>query len=355
MKRCRLHMISIGLLLTLVIAGCDSGQEKGNGQTEPFAESLWSEVQRQSDLAEQAPRPAPLPSVSPSASTEDSGPSPIPASDPPATSPEVTPPQPAEATPAPPPAPKPAAKGNESNHPKRKQVKSDSKPVKPSSSSSQLTLSELRAKYPQSFRLQGSSRGKKIALTFDDGPDQRFTPQILEILKKNNVKATFFLLGYRAEANPNVVKRIAKEGHAIGNHSYNHPNFPNLPLTVFEQQMTRTQKILNRLIGYEPKLIRPPYGAINEEQLQWAIQNQFMIVNWNVDSLDWKGLSAKQVSANILNHAHSGAIILQHSAGGNGSNLTGTVEALQGIIEKLKADGYQFVTVPEMLNVPKAK
>ncbi|MEX2461613.1 MAG: polysaccharide deacetylase family protein [Paenibacillaceae bacterium] len=218
-----------------------------------------------------------------------------------------------------------------------------------------LTLSQLRLKYPQFFRLNGSIKESKIALTFDDGPDNKYTPAILDVLRKYHVKATFFVLGVRAEANPAVIKRIINEGHAIGNHSYNHANPAKLTEAQFEKQFTHTQVILHKLIGYEPKLIRTPYGALQENQLRWAAKNGLVAVNWDIDSLDWKELNASQVLANILEHTHRGAIILQHSAGGVNQDLSGTVKALPNLITELRKQGFQLVTVPELLHLPVAK
>jgi polysaccharide deacetylase family sporulation protein PdaB len=218
-----------------------------------------------------------------------------------------------------------------------------------------LTLAQLRSKYPLFFRLRGSNQTNKIALTFDDGPDHKYTPQILDILRKHHVKATFFLIGIRAQANPAMVKRIVKEGHAIGNHSYNHANPAKLTEAQFEKQIANTQVILSKLIGYEPKLIRTPYGAIQENQLRWAAKNGFVVVNWDIDSLDWKELNSTQVLANVLGNIHRGSIILQHSAGGVNQDLSGTVQALPIIIEKLKKQGFDLVTVPELLHLPLAK
>lgn len=216
------------------------------------------------------------------------------------------------------------------------------------------TISELRAKYPADFLLSGPAHNKQVALTFDDGPDQRFTPQVLDILKQYDVKATFFLIGYKAENNPQIVRRIQEEGHIIGNHSYNHPNFPKLPTSLFELQTEQTQSILSSLIGYEPSLLRPPYGAINEDQLKWAISKHFLVVNWDVDSLDWKGLHPDEIKANVLDNVHPGAIVLQHSAGGHGQDLSSTVQALPAIIESLQRDNYELVTVPQLLNIDKS-
>ncbi|MGN7413346.1 polysaccharide deacetylase family protein [Paenibacillus sp. SAF-068] len=218
----------------------------------------------------------------------------------------------------------------------------------------QLTLGQLRQKYADTFKTNGPST-KKVALTFDDVPDPRFTPQVLDVLKKYNVRATFFIVGSRAEKHPDLVKRIVKEGHMVGNHSYNHPEFSKLSMNAFRKQILHTGDIIRRLAGYTPKMIRPPYGDINEEQLRWAARQHYSIVNWNVDSLDWKGLSKTEVKDNILSAVKPGSIVLQHAGGGVGSNLNGTIEALPEIIEELRNRGYELVTLDEMLGLPKAK
>jgi peptidoglycan/xylan/chitin deacetylase (PgdA/CDA1 family) len=235
-----------------------------------------------------------------------------------------------------------------------KKKKESSVPVQ-QNQQKKLTLPQLRVKYPQFFRLSGSAQESKIALTFDDGPDNKYTPAILDVLRKYHVSATFFLLGVRSEANPVIVRRIVNEGHAIGNHSYNHANPAKLTEAQFENQFTHTQAILRKLIGYEPKLIRTPYGALQENQLRWIAKNGMIAVNWDIDSMDWKELNASQVLANILDHTHRGAIILQHSAGGENQDLSGTVKALPFLIDQLKKQGFQLVTVPELLHVPLAK
>lgn len=215
-----------------------------------------------------------------------------------------------------------------------------------------LSLADLRAKYRSTFLLNGPSTKREVALTFDDAPDDRFTPKVLDVLKKEGVKATFFVVGNRAEAHPDIVKRMADEGHVIGNHSYDHANLPKLTDDKFREQITKTDNVIRRFTGYTPNLIRPPYGNLSEQQIQWLASQHKKIINWNVDSLDWKGLSAEQVETNVLAQVHPGSIILQHSAGGQGEDLTGTINALPGIISKLRADGVKLVTVPELLNIP---
>lgn len=216
-----------------------------------------------------------------------------------------------------------------------------------------MSLAELRKKYPEYLILQGSHRENKVALTFDDAPDPAFTRKILAVLAEYNVKATFFIVGYRAENYPDIVREIDEAQHAIGNHSYNHPYMPELTKQAFEKQVESTQTILHNLIGYRPRLLRTPYGAISERQLKWVVQHDFTVVNWNVDSLDWKSLKAHEVSKNILEHVEPGSIILQHAGGGVGEDLTGTVEALPHIISTLREQGYEFVTVPELLELPR--
>lgn len=218
-----------------------------------------------------------------------------------------------------------------------------------------ITLSDLRKKYPSVFVLNGPSSIRQVALTFDDGPDLEYTPQILDVLKEYNVKATFYVVGNRTEAHPEIVRRMHREGHEIGNHTYNHPNLIKLSNDAFQRQLRQTDEVIQRLTGYSPKTFRPPYGNINEEQIKWISSQRFTIVNWNVDSLDWKGLSADQVATNVLSTIFPGSIILQHSAGGKGEDLSGTVKALPKIIEQLRADGVEFVTVSELLNLPKSK
>lgn len=217
-----------------------------------------------------------------------------------------------------------------------------------------LTLGQLIKKYPDTFKIHGP-HVKQIALTFDDVPDPRFTPQILRILSENGVKATFFVVGSRAKKHPDLVARIVREGHAIGNHSYNHPQFHKLTMAEYTDQITRTEKILYGITGYKPKLIRPPYGDITENQLRWAKREGYKIVNWNVDSLDWKGISKEAVKRNIMTTAGAGSIILQHAGGGSSSDLSGTIGALPEIIRELKKKGYTFVTLPKLLKVQKDK
>lgn len=217
-----------------------------------------------------------------------------------------------------------------------------------------LTLGQLRKKYKSTFVTNGPDV-KRIALTFDDVPDPRFTPQILDVLKEYGVKATFFVNGQRVLNHPELAKRIHDEGHVIGNHSFTHPDFNKISMTAFISEIKKTEQAIFPITGYIPKLIRPPYGEITEEQLIWAAEHKYRVVNWNVDSLDWKGLNKEQVLSNILSGIRPGAIVLQHGGGGYGSKLQGTIDALPEVIKTLKNQGYELVTVPELLGIEKSK
>ncbi|WP_410982216.1 peptidoglycan-N-acetylglucosamine deacetylase [Bacillus cereus] len=206
-------------------------------------------------------------------------------------------------------------------------------------------------KYAYAF--SGPFNKAEVALTFDDGPDLIFTPQILDKLKSYGVKGTFFLLGENAERYPNVVKRIENEGHIIGNHSYNHPNLAKVSDEEYRNQIVKTEETLKRLVGYAPKFIRPPYGEIREKQLGWSTEQNFMIVQWSVDTVDWKGVSAEQITNTVLGNAFPGSVILQHST--PGGNLQGSVDSLDRIIPELKAKGARFVTLPSMFQTSKQR
>lgn len=192
---------------------------------------------------------------------------------------------------------------------------------------------------------------KLVALTFDDGPDAAFTPKILDILKQNNVKATFFVLGKRAKAHPKIIKRIVCEGHAIGNHSWDHPNLNRLSDKNIYSEIQRTDNTLFYLLGYHPSMVRPPYGNANIRVIKEVGKMGYKIIDWSIDTRDWSGIPPSQITLKIRTKLQPGSIILLHCAGGVGVNLSNTVTALPQIIKELKAQGYKFVRVPELLGI----
>ncbi|GIN92513.1 polysaccharide deacetylase family protein [Siminovitchia terrae] len=210
----------------------------------------------------------------------------------------------------------------------------------------------MKNKSERALIMKGPSTKREIALTFDDAPDDIFTPKILDILKEKKVKATFFLVGHRIEKYPDIAKRIVQEGHAVGNHSYNHPNFLQMKEADFKRQINRTDKLISSLTGSVPTIVRPPYGEINDKQIEWLTKYKRVVVEWDVDSLDWKGLKSEEIVNNILSGVNPGSIVLLHSGTGEGGDLSGTVEALSTVIDDLRKKGFKMVTIPDLLDIP---
>jgi len=203
------------------------------------------------------------------------------------------------------------------------------------------------------YAFSGPYNKAKIALTFDDGPDHIFTPQILEKLRKYNVKATFFLLGDNMIKYPHLVRQIAAEGHVIGNHTYTHPKLTELSDEAYHQEIQKADQLIQELVGYKPKFFRPTYGAINENQVAWATEQGMMTIQWSIDTLDWKGLSADAITQTVMDNILPGSIILQHNA--DGVPLQGSVDALENIIPALQKKGATFVTLPDMFGLTKER
>lgn len=218
-----------------------------------------------------------------------------------------------------------------------------------------MQWSEMQRRYQGAFVLSAPRSSRKVALTFDDVPDPRFTGQVLDVLKRKGVRATFFVVGTRAKKHPALVRRIHREGHSIGNHSYSHPDFSRLPLAKVQVQLQRAEKNIEALVGFKPRLVRPPYGEILPEQLEWAKNNGYTVVNWDVDSSDWRQLTADEVFRNVTRAVRPGSVVLMHAGGGVGQSLAGTVKALPRIIDWLRKRNYEPVTLPELLGVPERR
>ncbi|HET7559015.1 MAG TPA: polysaccharide deacetylase family protein [Limnochordia bacterium] len=208
---------------------------------------------------------------------------------------------------------------------------------------------DLVGMFPNLVFRQGLKWPKMIALTFDDGPDYRFTPQILNILDQKGVQATFFITGVRAEAAPDVLRRIQNSGHEIENHGYKHLKMDVLTDAQIKQNLDQGADVIKRITGIQPTYFRPPYGALDVASTQAIAQDGYKIVLWTIDSLDWRGLSPVQIKANVLPKVAPGEIILFHCAGGEGEDLDGTVGALPGLIDALRSEGYTLVTVRRLL------
>ncbi|SIT88642.1 polysaccharide deacetylase family protein [Edaphobacillus lindanitolerans] len=184
--------------------------------------------------------------------------------------------------------------------------------------------------------------GKYVALTFDDGPHPQVTPRVLETLEREDVKATFFMLGSQAEFYPDVARQVAEAGHEIGNHSDSHPDLTKFGIDGIRRQMVGSARKIEAATGVRPDVERPPYGAINDAVKQAASESGTPIVLWSVDSLDWKSRNAGAVNRLVSGRVHPGAIILMHDIHAS------TADALPQMIAELKAKGYQFVTVRQL-------
>jgi len=209
----------------------------------------------------------------------------------------------------------------------------------------------LANKFPDTFILRGPIDEKRIALTFDDGPDNIYTPLILETLQEHKIKATFFLTGEQVKKYPETTKKIHEAGHQIGLHCWDHPRFEELSIADTKTQILKTQEIIDSVIGKKPSIIRPPYGLATEEQIKYCKDNNFVLVDWSIDSLDWHMQDENIIYESVTKVIHNGAIVLMHSNGGTDGRRA-TVNALKRIIPYLSEQGYQFTTVPELLGLP---
>ncbi|MCI8299626.1 MAG: polysaccharide deacetylase family protein [Lachnospiraceae bacterium] len=193
---------------------------------------------------------------------------------------------------------------------------------------------------PQDTVLQEQSEKKKIALTFDDGPHPQYTPKMLAVLKEKNVKATFFLLGEEVEKYPEIVKQIHEQGHVIGNHSYKHEQLSKLSLKQACERVDHTNRLIYDLTGVYPSYLRPPFGDWHEKL---DCEANMLEVLWDVDTLDWSSQNHAQIVNKVLNNVQENDIILMHD--GYETSVTAAAE----LIDTLTKQGYDFVTVDEIL------
>lgn len=194
----------------------------------------------------------------------------------------------------------------------------------------------------------------QVALSFDDGPDSIFPPQILDILERTGTPATFYVVGARADRLPDLTIRMDRVGGELGNHRYDdrHRDLRQLRPEAVLQTMSRTHEVITELSGRTPVTFRPPFGFYNAFVLSSAQRFGYTTVLWDVDSLDWQSLSAQQILENVLPRVQNGSVILMHSGVTlPGEDLTGTVRALPEIIRDLRARGFRLVTVAQMLGL----
>ncbi|MGQ9889717.1 MAG: polysaccharide deacetylase family protein [Aggregatilineales bacterium] len=192
-----------------------------------------------------------------------------------------------------------------------------------------------------------SDNGPAIYLTFAGGPSS-YTPQVLDLLAQYDAKATFFVVGSQAEANPQLIRRAASEGHYVGSHTQNYANLAGIGREGFINEVEATRQALLRLardlfvLDGDVRFVQPPYGAADDYTRQHAAELGYTVVLWTVDPQDWRRPGAEQIAAHILAYAEPGAVILMHDGGGDRSQ---TVAALQIALPQLRAQGYVFRTV----------
>lgn len=187
---------------------------------------------------------------------------------------------------------------------------------------------------------RGEQEAMKIALTFDDGPHPYYTEQLLDGLKERNVCASFFVTGEHAELHPDIIKRMSEEGHLIGNHTYSHIQLGSNNRETFKNELVKTNDIISGITGEEVNYVRPPYGSW-EKSLESEL-NMFPVL-WTIDPLDWCSSDADCIVRTILSKARENSIILMHDS------YPSTITATFRVIDELQKQGYEFVTVDEIL------
>ena len=220
---------------------------------------------------------------------------------------------------------------------------------------------ELYTQYPTPWVVDhsGRNREKLLCLTFDDGPDPKYTPLVLDILKSKGVPATFFVIGANAEANPGLIRREYNEGHEIGNHTYSHPNAALISAERGLLELSTTQRIIENLLGVSTTLFRPPYNADSEpltpqeiEPIRRAQDAGYTTVAERIDPRDWDaGATAEAIAREVEEDAESGNVILLHDAGGK---REATLAALPQMIDRLRAKGYRFGTISDLVGKSRA-
>jgi peptidoglycan/xylan/chitin deacetylase (PgdA/CDA1 family) len=197
-------------------------------------------------------------------------------------------------------------------------------------------------------------REKVVALTFDDGPNPIYTPKILDILKEKQVRASFFVLGVHVRKYPEIARRIVREGHDIGNHTYTHRDLVPATRAVILRQVRLTNKIIRHVTGVETRLFRPPRGVYSNAVRKLLVEEEgYRIILWTVSSIDWRRVSPRLIVRRVARYVSPGGILLFHDSGAlirrEGGRRVNTVQALPLVIDYLRAIGYEIVPVSELL------
>ncbi len=202
-----------------------------------------------------------------------------------------------------------------------------------------------------SLYLNGKGEKARVALTFDDGPDEEFTGKVLDVLKQYNIHATFFFKGNQLDRYASVAKRAYAEGNIVASHAYSHQELDEMIPQDIEKEILASDKAFERIIGVQPAMIRPPYGAINNDVLKVCGNQQEKVILWSIDTLDWSQQDPDHIAQNVLGNVRPGDIILMHSC----KDQQSTVQALPKVIKGLQQKGYDMVDLSVLLAIPPYK
>lgn len=194
-------------------------------------------------------------------------------------------------------------------------------------------------------------QSRLLALTYDDGPNDPWTFRLLEVLDRHQVKATFFLIGRFVEQRPDIARSVVAAGHAIGNHTWDHPNLIFRSAGEARRQLERTQRSIFDATGIETKLFRPPFGGRRPASLRVARSLGLQTIMWNVACSDWKAGSADEIFGHAQRQIRGGNVVLLHDGEFHriGGDRSRSVDATDRILTRYKGEGFDFVTIPEMM------
>ena len=200
--------------------------------------------------------------------------------------------------------------------------------------------------------VRGPQQGKRISLTFDDGPSEQFSPHVLDILGEHRVPATFFVCGKNVEEHPDLLRRIVAEGHEVGNHSYSHPYFFFKSRRRMAEEIDRTQAIIEKVVGFRPNIFRPPFGARWFGLVPTLLERGMLLIQWSATGYDWKK-DAAAITQAALRELRPGAIILLHDGRETRPaaqiDRSPTTTALPSLIAGARREGYIFAPIKDFL------